>query len=85
MIKRIRKATKITGDTIHKVYSDSEYLFYEVKGSENYLVSCNHDNLFRCTCDDFMGRGINKEEGSFLCKHIIAVLFHIAKGHLENG
>ena len=82
MIARIEKATLIPSENIHESYLDSEYIFYEVKGSDglgNYLVACNHDNLWRCTCDDFTGRGLNKDEGSFLCKHIIAVILHIAK------
>ncbi|WP_297898237.1 SWIM zinc finger family protein [Methanobrevibacter sp.] len=82
MITRIEKATLISSEDIHESYLDSEYIFYEVKGSDglgHYLVACNHDKLWRCTCDDFSGRGINKEEGSFLCKHIISVILHIAE------
>ena len=45
---------------------------------EEYLVSCV-DGLFHCDCVDFYVNGLNKDCGSFICKHIISTLFYLKK------
>lgn len=77
MIARIEKAIKIVNKEEvkpllidHGLYNGDVELQFKVG---NYLVSCVN-NLFRCTCDDFMGRGLNKADGSHLCKHCLAVI-----------
>lgn len=77
MITRIEKAIHIINDEMvetvfidHGLYNGDVELQFKVG---NYLVSCV-DNLFRCNCDDFSNRGVNKDTGSFLCKHCLAVI-----------
>jgi len=74
LLKRIKRASLISDANITPIYIDDELVQIEVKsGANTYLVSCL-DDLFRCTCDDFINRGVNREEGSFLCKHCLSVI-----------
>lgn len=77
MISRIEKAIHIVNEEEvkpllidHGLYKGDVELQFKVG---KYLVS-SVNNLWRCTCDDFTGRGLNKAEGSHLCKHCLAVL-----------
>ena len=86
MLARIEKATAIDPNSIVESIEDGDLIVYEVQGSqEKYLVSCNHDKLWRCSCDDFHHHGLNNIEGAFVCKHIIAVILFIAKKGVNNG
>lgn len=74
---RLKRASQITEANITPIYIDDELIQVKVKsGNKTYLVSCL-DDLFRCNCDDFVNRGVNREEGSFLCKHCLAVINYI--------
>lgn len=77
MIARIEKAIHILNKEEvkpllidHGLYNGDVELQFQVG---DYLVSCV-DNLFRCNCHDFTVRGLNKADGSFLCKHCLAVI-----------
>ncbi len=56
---------------------DDDLMIFNVESSKkgNYQVSMN-ENVWLCDCDDYQYRG-DKEVGSFICKHIWAVLFKI--------
>ncbi|KZX16616.1 SWIM zinc finger protein [Methanobrevibacter cuticularis] len=80
MIKRIKKALEFKKDNINSLLISCEELHFYVKlpgSKKESFVTCV-GNLWRCDCEDFTGRGLHKE-GSFLCKHILAVLFYLAK------
>lgn len=77
MMSRLKKASQITESNITPIYIDSELIQIEVKSGNNcYQVSCNGD-LWRCDCFDFSNRGVNREEGSFMCKHCLAVVNYL--------
>ncbi len=84
MISKLKKASQISEATINPLYIDDELIQIEViSGDNKYLVSCL-DDLFRCNCPDFSNRGINKEEGSFLCKHCLAVINYLIASHCND-
>lgn len=58
---------------------DKDLMIFNVKGSDNrtYQVSM-HDNQWLCDCDDYQWRS-EKEPGSYICKHLWAVLFKVAQ------
>lgn len=77
-LKRIRNATKMTKN-VKIIHQDSEELQVIVTSSnsnDEYLVSCV-DELWRCDCHDYMINGLHKDCGSYLCKHIISVLYFL--------
>lgn len=74
MMARLKRASLISDANITPVFIDDELIQIEVKsGNNTYCVSVL-DDLFRCNCDDFVNRGVNREDGSFLCKHCLAVI-----------
>lgn len=84
--KRLEKAITIqeTSTNFNDLYIDSvnesdKAVYVTVKSSnsdEEYYVSLIYD-LWRCSCSDFYHNGLHKEDGSFLCKHIIATILHL--------
>jgi hypothetical protein len=74
MMARLKRASQISETNITPIFIDDELIQVEIRsGTNTYLVSCNGD-LWRCNCDDFVNRGVNREEGSFCCKHCLAVI-----------
>lgn len=74
MIKTIQKAKNITNIT--KILADDEDCRFKVKSASNneyYNVSCLN-TLWRCDCKDFEVHALHKDDGSYLCKHIYAVI-----------
>lgn len=75
-IKRITNSQKIQRKDITTIFADKEELQFIVKSSNNkdeYFVTCKN-SLWRCDCYDYTNKGLNRDEGSFLCKHIIAII-----------
>jgi hypothetical protein len=75
-IRRIKNSQKIERKDITTIFVDNEELQFSVKSSDNndeYFVTCKC-NLWRCDCYDYINKGLNHAEGSFLCKHIIAII-----------
>lgn len=58
---------------------DEDLMIFAVLSSRegDYQVSMN-ENMWICDCDDYQYRS-EKEPGSFICKHMWAVLFKIAE------
>lgn len=84
MVSRLKRASQITEANITPIYVDDKLIQIEVKsGTNTYLVSCL-DDLFRCNCDDFVNRGVNREEGSFLCKHCLAVIDYLMNNSYDK-
>jgi len=80
-IKRIKNSQKIQRKNITTIFVDNEELQFSVKSFDNkeeYFITCKN-NLWRCDCYDYMNNGLNRDEGSFLCKHIIAIISMIIK------
>ena len=80
-LKRLEKAKSLI-DNIEVIIQDDEELHVNVTSSnsdEKYLVSCV-DGIYHCDCTDFYVNGLNKDCGSFICKHIITTLFYLEKG-----
>lgn len=83
MLVRLKKASEISEANITPVFIDDELIQIEVQsGANTYLVS-SYNDLFRCNCDDFVNRGVNREEGSFLCKHCLAVINYLMNNDPE--
>lgn len=85
-LKRIANAKAMTKN-VKIIYQDCEELQAIVTSSnitDEYLVSCV-DELWRCDCHDYMINGLHKEEASYLCKHIMAVLFYLQRQFYDNG
>lgn len=73
-MKQFKRAEQISSANITPLINDDDYFQAEVTSqNDTYLVSAI-DGLWACTCHDFIYRGVGHEEGSYLCKHIIAVL-----------
>lgn len=80
-IKRIKNSQKIQRKDITTIFADKEELHFSVKSSNNkdeYFITCKND-LWRCDCYDYINKGLNRDEGSFLCKHILAIIFMISE------
>lgn len=73
-MNRLEKGLKLV-DQVEIIYSDKKcdnMIHAKVKEHNVYY----NNNLWRCDCLDYTNRGLNKDEGSFLCKHIYAVIIN---------
>ncbi|MGL6298834.1 MAG: SWIM zinc finger family protein [Methanobacteriaceae archaeon] len=52
---------------------DSDFKVKSANSDKWYAVSCRN-MLWRCDCKDFEVHGLHKNDGSYLCKHIYAVI-----------
>ena len=76
-MKQFKKAEHICSANITPL-CNLDGLFQAEVNSPNgkYEVSCI-DGLWRCDCPDYTYRGVGHEEGSYTCKHILAVIMHM--------
>lgn len=87
-LKRQREGLKITGDDILITFislTPDLLVHAEVTNNDKVHNVYYHNDLWRCTCEDYQYRGVNRDEGSFLCKHIYAVINSLKEVGEEVG
>ncbi len=85
-MKQLMRAGNISDANILPIYVDEEILQIFVNGSngEKYQVSCNEYGVWHCECQNFNIHGLHEDTGSYLCKHIIAVLNYLQTHDISN-
>ncbi len=85
MVNRMNEGLKLfkKGNVEVELFEE-DLMIFTVKGSRNekYQVSMN-ENMWLCDCDDYQFRS-EREPGSFICKHIWAVLFEVMEMKNED-
>lgn len=85
MLKKLSKAELVSDANITPLILQDDMIQFEFQSlnnpDEKYLVTMNEYNLWRCDCPDFTYRGLEHEEGSYMCKHIIAAILYLHRIH----
>lgn len=84
MLQKLTKAELVSDANITPLILQDDMIqleFQSVNSDEKYLVSMNEYNLWRCDCPDYTYRGLEHEEGSYMCKHIIAAILYLHRVH----
>ncbi len=79
MGKRMQEGLKIykKGNVEIELLEDDLMIFKVQSSGDNAYQVSMHENLWLCDCDDYQWRS-EKEPGSYICKHLWAVLFKVA-------
>lgn len=80
MFKKIQKANEIDEDNIEIIFQDDEIIQIQISSQNNnqkYLITKNEYDYWRCDCPDYLRH--NSREGSYICKHILKVLYYLNK------
>jgi len=74
--KKFQKASEISDDNLEIDYicDDGDMQYRIHSKNDTYTVSCIN-NLWRCTCEDFI-YAKEKHLGSYFCKHIIKAILY---------
>ncbi len=77
-LSRLKSAVKIPEEDFRVTYYDNEDIYFEYrsKSSDTPNTCTFHNNLWRCTCEDYMFRGVT-DDGSFICKHILKSILYL--------
>lgn len=88
MLQKLTKAELVSDANITPLILEDDLVQLEFQSlnnpDEKYLVSMNEYELWRCDCPDYTYRGLNHDEGSYLCKHIMAVLNYLQNHDIGN-
>lgn len=80
MVNRMQEGLKIyKKGNIEIQMLEDDLMIFNVQSTTGgkYQVSMN-ENLWLCDCDDYQWRS-EREPGSYICKHLWAVLFKVAE------